>query len=223
LILETVNLTRLYTIGSTAIVGVQDVNLTIDEASFQVMMGPSGSGKTTLLNLLGLIDRPTRGKIFFRGRDTSTLDTEDLRKIRLREIGFVYQTFNLLPTLTSLENVELPLALVGASQKKQEEEAKKLLDAVGLSHRLQHLPKELSIGEIQRVAVARALVNKPSLVLADEPTGELDSKSGLEIINLLLNACKKIGAAVVVATHDERVTKVSDKAYSIRDGRLDER
>jgi len=221
LILETVNLTRLYTIGPTAIVGVQDINLTIDEASFQVMMGPSGSGKTTLLNLLGLIDQPTGGKIFFQGRDTTALDAEDLRKIRLREIGFVYQTFNLLPTLTTLENVELPLALVGASQRKQEEEAKKLLAAVGLSHRLQHLPKELSIGEIQRVAVARALVNKPSLVLADEPTGELDSKSGLEIINLLLNACKKIGASVVVATHDERVAKVADKIYRIRDGRLD--
>ncbi len=223
MILKTEDLTRLYKVGSSTIVGIKDVNLSIEEPTFLAVMGPSGSGKTTLLNLLGLTDRPTGGKILFQDRDVTILDNEKLRKIRLEEIGYIFQSFNLLPTLTALENVELPLALSGASQTKQREEAEKILEAVGLSHRLQHLPQELSLGEMQRVAIARALVNKPSLILADEPTGELDSDTGLEIIRLLEDARRKAGATVVAATHDKRVSNVADKVYTIHNGRVSER
>ncbi len=181
-------------------------------------MGPSGSGKTTLLNLIGLIDHPTSGKVFFKGKDTSHLSGKERRKIRLQNIGFVFQTFNLLPTLTALENVELPMALAKTSQNDQKEKATKLLEVVGLADRLKHRPKELSVGEMQRVAIARALANRPSLILADEPTGELDSKTGSEIINLLSDLCKKQKTTVLVATHDEKVAEVADKTYRIHDG-----
>jgi putative ABC transport system ATP-binding protein len=197
---------------------VNRVNLGIKEAAFVSIVGPSGSGKTTLLNLIGLNDHPTSGKVFFRNEDTSLLTDRERRQIRLQNIGFVFQTFNLLPTLTALENVELPLALAKVPPKLQREKAVQLLEAVGLADRLQHRPKELSTGEMQRVAIARALANSPCLILADEPTGELDSGTGYEIIKLILSLCRKQKTTVVVATHDERVAKASDVKYSIRDG-----
>ncbi len=206
--------------GTSVIQALKDVNLEIQEGTFVSIMGPSGSGKTTLLNLIGLIDYPTSGKIFFKDKDVSNLNGKELRKIRLRNIGFVFQTFNLLHTLTALENVELPMALSKISQKEQKERATRLLEAVGLAYRLQHKPKELSVGEMQRVAIARALANHPLVIMADEPTGELDSKTGTEIINLLLELCKKQKTAVVVATHDKKVAEVADKSYVIQDGRI---
>jgi len=218
LIVKTQELTRAYRLGASVIIAVNKVNLEIEKASFVSIIGPSGSGKTTLLNLIGLNDHPTSGKVFFKNQDTSLLTDRARRKIRLRNLGFVFQTFNLLPPLTALENVELPLALAKTSPKLQAEKAMQLLEAVGLADRLQHRPKELSTGEMQRVAIARALVNNPCLILADEPTGELDSATGLEIIKLLLSLCRKHKTTVVVATHDERVAKVSDAKYRIRDG-----
>jgi putative ABC transport system ATP-binding protein len=197
---------------------VNKVNLEIEEAAFVSIVGPSGSGKTTLLHLIGLNDQPTSGKVFFRKEDTSLLTGSERRKIRLQNIGFVFQTFNLLPTLTALENVELPLALAKIPPKLQKGRATQVLAAVGLTDRLHHRPKELSSGEMQRVAIARALANNPCLILADEPTGELDSETGNEIIQLLLSLCRKHKTTVVVATHDERVAKASDVNFSIRDG-----
>jgi len=208
----------MYRLGASIIIALNKVNLEIKEATFVSIIGPSGSGKTTLLNLMGLNDHPTSGKVFFESEDTSLLTDKERRKIRLQHIGFVFQTFNLLPTLTALENVELPLALAKFPPRLQREKAIQLLEAVGLTNRLQHRPKELSTGEMQRVAIARALANNPCLILADEPTGELDSETGSEIIKLLFNLSRKHKTTVVVATHDERVTKVADANYSIRDG-----
>ncbi len=218
MIVKTEELTREYRLGPFGIVAVNKVNLEIDEATFVSITGPSGSGKTTLLNLIGLNDLPTSGRIFFMNEDTALLSDRKRREIRLRNIGFVFQSFNLLPTLTALENVELPLTLAKVPKKPQRQKAIQLLETVGLTGRLQHRPKELSTGEMQRVAIARALANNPSLILADEPTGELDSESGWEITKLLLDLCRKHKTTIVVATHDERVAKASDIEYNIRDG-----
>jgi putative ABC transport system ATP-binding protein len=220
LIAKTQELTRKYHLGPSVIVAVNQVSLEINEAAFVSITGPSGSGKTTLLNLIGLNDRPTSGKVFFMNKDMSLLSDRERREIRLRNIGFVFQTFNLLPTLTALENVELPLALAKIPTKLQREKAVELLETVGLSVRLQHRPRELSTGEMQRVAIARALANNPSLILADEPTGELDSETGCEITKLLLSLCRKRKATIVVTTHDEKVASASDVNYIMRDGEI---
>lgn len=220
MIVKTVGLTRTYRLGASIITAVSEVNLEIKEATFVSILGPSGAGKTTLLNLIGLNDYPTAGKVIFKGEDTSLLTDNKRRKIRLRDIGFIFQTFNLLPTLTALENVELPMALAKISLKEQRERATQLLESVGLKDRIQHRPKELSTGEMQRVAIARALANSPSLILADEPTGELDSETGSEIIKLLFNLCRKQKTTVIVATHDKKVAKIADITYEIRDGSL---
>ncbi|UCH02535.1 MAG: ABC transporter ATP-binding protein, partial [Candidatus Bathyarchaeota archaeon] len=197
---------------------VNKVDLEIREATFLSIVGPSGSGKTTLLNLMGLIDRPTSGTLFFKNRNTSFLNDQERRKIRLQNIGFVLQTFNLLPTLTALENVELPMALANISSEQQKQRAVQLLEKVGLRHRLQHRPKELSTGEMQRVAIARALANNPCLILADEPTGELDSDTGHEIVNILLQLCKKYKTTVVVATHNKSIVQAAHEKYRIQNG-----
>lgn len=218
MIVKTQMLTRSYRLGTSKIVAVNNVNLEVEEAAFVTITGPSGSGKTTLLNLIGLNDYPTSGKVFFKDQDTSLLSDGEKRRIRLENIGFIFQTFNLLPTLTVLENVELPLALAMKSQKTQTVRASQLLEAVELGDRLLHRPRELSSGEMQRVAIARSLANNPSLVLADEPTGELDSETGSEIIKLLLNLSRERKTTVVVATHDIKVAEASDVKYGIRDG-----
>jgi ABC-type lipoprotein export system ATPase subunit len=199
---------------------VNEVNLEVEKASFVSILGPSGSGKTTLLSLMGLLDYPSSGTVYFRGQDVSHLTKKARRNIRFSNIGFVFQTFNLLPTLTALENVELPLALGSVSLESQKEKALRLINAVGLAKRLHHRPKKLSTGEMQRVAIARALVNDPCLVLADEPTGELDSEKGSEIIELLFDLCKEQKTTVIVTTHDKRVTEVADATYFIRDGSI---
>jgi ABC-type lipoprotein export system ATPase subunit len=218
LIIQTRDLTRTYRRGASVITAVNEVTLTIEDSTFVSIVGPSGSGKTTLLHLLGLNDQPTSGTILFQNRDTSRLTARERRRIRLRNIGFVFQSFNLLPTLTALENVELPLALAQTSPTQQRKTALQLLDAVGLASRLPHRPRELSAGEMQRVAIARALANRPCLILADEPTGELDSDTGQDIIQLLLRVCRERQATIVVATHDAHVAKAADVHYVIRDG-----
>jgi putative ABC transport system ATP-binding protein len=218
--IKTVDLTKTYKVGSSTITAVDKVNFEINEAKFITIVGPSGSGKTTLLNLIGLNDYPTSGKIFIDDLDSSLLPNRERRKIRLLGMGFVFQTFNLLPTLNAIENVELPMALVGKSQKEQKEKAVKLLETVGLEKRLHHRPKQLSMGEMQRVAIARALANDPEIIIADEPTGELDSKTAQEIISLLFEVNRKEKTAVIVATHDEKIIDVADTIYSIQDGKL---
>ena len=218
--IKTVDLTKIYSVGSSTITAVDKVNFEVNGARFIAIVGPSGSGKSTLLNLVGLNDYPTLGKIFIDNADASLLSSSKRRKIRLFRMGFVFQTFNLLPTLTALENVELPMSLADKPPKKQREKALGLLETVGLGKRLFHRPKELSMGEMQRVAIARALANNPEIIIADEPTGELDSKTSKEIIALLFGINRKEKATVVVATHDEKVVDVADAIYSIQDGNL---
>jgi putative ABC transport system ATP-binding protein len=218
--IKTVDLTKIYSVGSSTITAVDKVSFEVNEARFIAIVGPSGSGKSTLLNLVGLNDYPTLGKIFIDNADASLLSSSKRRKIRLFRMGFVFQTFNLLPTLTALENVELPMSLADKPPKKQREKALGLLETVGLGKRLFHRPKELSMGEMQRVAIARALANNPEIIIADEPTGELDSKTSKEIIALLFDINRKEKATVVVATHDEKVVDVADAIYSIQDGNL---
>jgi len=218
--IKTTDLTKTYRLGSSEITAVNKVNLEINEAIFIAIVGPSGSGKSTLLHLIGLNDYPTYGKIFIDDTDVSLLSSRERRKIRLFRMGFVFQTFNLLPTLNALENVELPMALAAKPQKEQREKTLRLLEAVGLSNRLFHRPKELSIGEMQRVAIARALANNPEIIIADEPTGELDSKTAREIIALLFDINRKEKTTVVVATHDEKIVETADTIYAIQDGEL---
>ena len=218
--IKTVDLTKTYRLGPSEITAVNKVNLEVNEAIFIAIVGPSGSGKSTLLNLVGLNDYPTSGKIFTDDADASLLSNSKRRKIRLFRMGFVFQTFNLLPTLTALENVELPMSLADKPQKEQREKALRLLETVGLGKRLFHRPKELSMGEMQRVAIARALANNPEIIIADEPTGELDSKTAKEIIALLFDINRKEKTAVIVATHDEKIVDVADTIYTIQDGRL---
>jgi putative ABC transport system ATP-binding protein len=218
--IKTVDLTRIYSIGPSMITAVDRVSFEVNEAPFIAIVGPSGSGKSTLLNLIGLNDYSTSGKIFLDNVDVSLLSGSERRKIRLLRMGFVFQTFNLLPTLNALENVELPMALAGKPQKEQREKAVRLVQAVGLSERLLHRPKELSIGEMQRVAIARALANDPEIIIADEPTGELDSKTAREIITLLFDINRKESTTVIVATHDEKMVETADTIYAIQDGKL---
>ena len=218
--IKTLDLTKTYQVGSSEITALDKVNLEVGEKSFTVIVGPSGAGKSTLLNLVGLNDHPTSGKILIDSVDTSQFSAGERRKIRLSRMGFVFQTFNLLPTLSAVENVELPMALAKKSRKEQREATVRLLEMVGLGHRLAHRPKELSIGEMQRVSIARALANDPEIVIADEPTGELDSKTAKEIITLLVEISKKGKKTVVVATHDEKVIEVADIVYAIQDGKV---
>lgn len=189
--IRTEGLTRTFRIGSSEIAAVDRVDLEINDPDFIAIVGRSGSGKSTLLNLIGLNDRPTSGKIFIDDADASQLSSSQRRNTRLFRIGFVFQTFNLFPILNALENVELPMALAGKPRSLQSERATSLLKAVGLDKRLHHRPKQLSMGEMQRVAVARAMANNPEVIIADEPTGELDSKTAEEIITLLHDIHRK--------------------------------
>jgi putative ABC transport system ATP-binding protein len=218
--LKTEHLTRIYCLGPSTITAVDNVSLKIEAASFVTIVGPSGSGKTTLLNLLGLNDFPTSGKLFFDGEDAAGFSDRKRREVRLNRMGFIFQTFNLIPTLNAFENVELPMTLCGKSEEEQRERAFRLMQMVGLEKRLYHRPKELSAGEMQRVAIARALGNAPKIIFGDEPTGELDSETGSEIIHLLLKLCKTEKTTVILATHDKRFTEAADVTYEIHDGKL---
>ncbi|MEM3697004.1 MAG: ABC transporter ATP-binding protein [Candidatus Bathyarchaeia archaeon] len=218
--IKTVDLTRTYNLGLLEIIAINKISFEIGEKQFVTIVGPTGSGKTTLLNLIGLNDYPTSGKIFIDNIDTSLLSTSERKKIRLFRIGFIFQSFNLLPTLTALENVELPMALAGKPEEEQKKRAVRLLEAVGLSARAYHRPKELSMGEMQRVAIARALANNPEVIIADEPTGELDSKTAKEIIALLFDINRNEKRTVIVATHDEKIVDVADAVYTIHNGKI---
>jgi ABC-type lipoprotein export system ATPase subunit len=205
--------------GAEEVVALDDVDLTIEPGEFVALIGPSGSGKSTLLHLAGGLDQPDSGRILLGDRDLADLSIGERARIRRREIGFVFQFFHLIPTLSVAENVELPLLLDGSKSNGRTGE---LLERVGLSHRAAHLPSELSGGELQRTAIARALVAKPTLILADEPTGNLDSATGETVLAVLAEQVAQSGAALVMVTHDRDVAKRADLVHTLRDGRLDE-
>jgi putative ABC transport system ATP-binding protein len=206
--------------GGTAIVAVDAVDLELAAGEFTALEGPSGSGKTTLLQLLGALDRPEEGRISFEGRELGGLGDRELARLRLRAFGFVFQQFNLIPTLSALENVEAALAPGGLRGQPLRERAARLLDEVGLAERATHLPSHLSGGEQQRVAIARALANEPRVILADEPTGNLDTKTGADVIDLLAGLAQRHGTTVVVATHDTSLAARAPRRIAMRDGRL---
>lgn len=214
------NLEKVYTIGKVSVHALRGVNLTLGKGEFVVIMGPSGSGKTTLLNLIGALDRPTKGMVLVDGLDIAQLGEKDLTKLRRGKIGFIFQFYNLIPVLTAYENVELPLLISGKPRSLCRERAMGLLRTVGLETRAHHRPDELSGGEQQRVAIARSLANNPSLILADEPTGDLDTKTGTEIIEVLKDATKREGVTVVVVTHDPVVAERADRIIEMRDGTI---
>ena len=195
------------------------VNINIKKGDFVSIIGHSGSGKSTLLHMLGLLDRPTCGKIFFDGQDVSELSDDELTKIRRKKVGFVFQQFNLIPLLTALENVELPMNLDGIDTKISRKRAEDILKKVGLKDRMENRPPEMSGGEQQRVAIARAMANNPEIILADEPTGNLDTKTGKEVISILRNIGKK-DFTLVVITHDNDVAKIAKKQIKLEDGKI---
>ena len=211
------NITRDFQLGHETVHVLKGIHLDIVRGDYVAIMGPSGSGKSTLMNLLGCLDTPTGGSYVLNGKDVSQMSDDDLAEIRNKEIGFVFQTFNLLPRTTALENVALPMIYAGASKKDRTERAKKVLTDVGLADRMDHQPNQLSGGQRQRVAVGRALVNHPSIILADEPTGNLDSKTSLEILQLF-DDIHKAGNTVIVVTHEEDVAERAQRVIRLRDG-----
>ena len=217
---ELIGVGKAFSRGSLIVHALQDVNLSIEAGEFVALEGPSGSGKTTLLQLLGALDRPSSGRVFFEGRDLAQLPDSDLAELRLRSFGFVFQQFNLIPTLTALENVQAKLAPAGFSTVGSRQRAEALLAEVGLSHRATHLPAHLSGGEQQRVAIARALSVEPHVILADEPTGNLDSTTGNEIVEILAGLAAERGTTVIVATHDTGLAGRAQRRLAVRDGRL---
>jgi putative ABC transport system ATP-binding protein len=211
------NLTRFYTIGEETVRALNGINLTIQKNEYVALMGPSGSGKSTLMNIIGCLDTPTSGEYFLNGPNVAQLSDSELAAIRNKEIGFVFQTFNLLPRLTALQNVALPLVYAGIPETERLKKAKEVLEQVGLGDRIKHRPNELSGGQRQRVAVARALVNHPSIILADEPTGNLDTKTSEEIMQLL-DIIHQAGNTIVLVTHEEDIALHAKRVVRMRDG-----
>ncbi|WP_372620125.1 ABC transporter ATP-binding protein [Falsiroseomonas sp.] len=218
-LIETEGLSRHYPAGDGVVAALQAVTLAIGPGAFVAAMGPSGSGKSTFLNLIGCLDRPTRGTYRLMGEDTGTLSADRLAELRSRRLGFVFQSFNLLPRVDALGNVELPMVYRGVSRRARRDRAAEALELVGLGERLHHRPTQLSGGQQQRVAIARALVNGPDLLLADEPTGALDSRTGLEIM-ALFQELNRAGVAVLMVTHDAEVAAFASRTLRFRDGRL---
>jgi putative ABC transport system ATP-binding protein len=221
IMITTQALTRSYQVGDTKITVLKDINLTIENAKFIAICGPSGSGKTTLLNIISGIDRPTSGRIIVAKEDLTNQTEDFLSDFRCSKIGFVFQSYNLVSTLTVAENVAFPMEWVRKPEKEIEERVNMLLETVGLEHRANHFPSQLSGGEQQRVALARALSNDPALILADEPTGNLDQKNGQKIIQIL-KTLKTNGKTVIVSTHDPEIRRLADKALCFEEGRLAE-
>jgi len=217
-IVQVANLEKTYRLGNVTVQALRGVNLTLYQAEFVVITGPSGSGKTTLLNIIGTLDKPSSGKVTIDGEDITDMKDGQLTKLRRHKIGFVFQFHNLIPVLTALENVELPLLTAGTKPSVAKERASLMLDRVGLKGRLTHLPDELSGGEQQRVAIARALANHPKIILADEPTGDLDTKTGTEVVQIMYEAAKRENASVLVVTHDPVVADRAEKLFEMRDG-----
>ncbi|NOY97956.1 MAG: ABC transporter ATP-binding protein [Chloroflexi bacterium] len=222
-IIETIDLTKIYGMGDARVAALDGVSIHIETGEFVAIMGPSGSGKSTLMNILGCLSRPTGGRYILDGEDVSDLDKVQLAAIRNRKIGYIFQSYNLLPRTTALQNVMLPLQYDRIKERTAEKRvalAAKMLKKVGLAERIQHQPQELSGGQQQRVAIARALINDPVLIMADEPTGNLDSKSGDEIMNLL-HELHQQGATIVMVTHDPEIASYTQRTIHLRDGKIE--
>ena len=219
-IIKLENVWRVYQLGKIELTALKEIDLEVSPGAFMTIMGASGSGKSTLLNMIGCLDFPTKGKVFLKERDISQLSEDELSQFRGKTIGFVFQEFNLLPNLSALENVMLPMIFQGVSLKERERKAKELLNSVGLGDRIFHQPAELSGGERQRVAVARAFANNPEMVIADEPTGNLDSMTGKKIMKVLTDFHKKEGKTIVVVTHDPHIAAYSKEIVNIKDGEI---
>ncbi len=218
--IEVLDLKKYYKMGPVLVKALNGITLTIEDGEFLSIMGPSGSGKSTLLNILGALDKPTSGTVFFDGIDLARVDESVLYRLRRKKVGFVFQSFNLIPTLSALENVLIPLVPTKIPKVKGYKRAKELLETVGLGGRILHKPSEMSGGEQQRVAMARALVNNPKLILADEPTGNVDSKTGKEIIKLLQDLNKNMGTTLVVVTHDPEIGSLTERTIKLKDGKI---
>ncbi len=218
-VIELNGIDKIYRMGETTVNALDNVSLTINQGDFLAIMGSSGSGKSTLLNLLGCLDRPTKGNYKLEGQDVSNMNDDELSNARLRYIGFIFQSFNLLPHLSVLRNIELPLYYQGCSSEESRQRAEDLAARVGLESRTKHRPTELSGGQCQRVAIARALANDPALILADEPTGNLDSKTGLEIMQLL-ETLNKQGKTIVMVTHETHIADYAHRQIHMRDGKI---
>jgi len=217
--IELSHITKIYHMGGVDITVLSDVSLKVQPGELIAIMGPSGSGKSTIMNMLGCLDRPTSGSYRFEGREISSMTDDELASIRNVKIGFVFQTFNLLPRFSALKNVEVPLIYSGVPARLRKERAMPLLQQVGLAERMHHKPTELSGGQQQRVAIARALVNHPPLLLADEPTGNLDSRSGEEILKILTGLNQQ-GVTVIIVTHDQNVAARCKRVISVKDGQI---
>ena len=219
-ILETQRVGKHYQMGEVTVNALESVDFGVEEGEFVAIMGPSGSGKSTLLHLLGGLDGPSDGEVTLAGKPLSRLNDREITLIRRRNVGFIFQFFNLLPTLTAEENIALPLVIDGQNTKQHQEKIDRLLELVGLSERRHHKPDQLSGGQQQRVAIARAFVTDPAIVLADEPTGNLDSKTGEEILTLLRRSCDELGQTIVVVTHDARAASFADRVVFLMDGHV---
>ncbi|MGC8632384.1 MAG: ABC transporter ATP-binding protein [Thermoprotei archaeon] len=221
---EVENVSKVYVLGkggSIKVNAVENVTFKMKRGEFMLLMGPSGSGKSTLFNIMGGLDRPTSGVVYIDEVDISKLDAYELAWLRNKKVGYIFQTFNLIPTLTALDNVELPMVFAGVDREERERKATELLKRVGLGDRLNHKPSELSGGQQQRVAIARALANDPAIILADEPTGNLDLNTGLEIIGLLKDLNREKGVTIMTATHDLKLLDVADRILWLRDGKIE--
>ncbi len=222
LVVEAKDITKMYQMGEIEVHALRGLSVNIKKGEILSIMGPSGSGKSTLMNILGCLDRPTSGEYHLNGESVATLNDDQLAEIRNRGVGFVFQSFNLLPRATALANVELPMRYAVLNGRNRKKVALEALAAVGLEDRVHHRPNELSGGQMQRVAIARALVNNPAIIMADEPTGNLDSKSGDEIMTLLKNLNKERGTTLIIVTHDPEIAGLTNRVISIRDGLIAE-
>ena len=221
-VVDAENITKVYQMGEVEVHALQGISVKIAPGEVVAIMGPSGSGKSTLMNIMGCLDRPTSGEYSLNGESVANLSDDQLAEIRNRGVGFVFQSFNLLPRATALANVELPMRYAELNGRNRKEVSRQALEAVGLGDRIRHRPNELSGGEMQRVAIARALVNDPAIIMADEPTGNLDSKAGDEIMKLLRTLNEERGTTLIVVTHDPEIASLTDRIISLRDGRIKE-
>jgi len=222
-LIELKDVWKIYQFGEVEVNALRGVNLKIRKEEFVAIMGPSGSGKSTLLQMIGVLDRPTKGNIYLDGTDISKLNDSELARLRGEKIGFVFQFFNLYPTLTAKENIELPMLILERDKSEREKKSSKLLKIVGLEERAEHLPSQLSGGERQRVAICRALSNDPPLLLADEPTGNLDSRAGLEIMEFLNKLQEEESVTIIMVTHESHIGKYAERIICLKDGKIVDR